>query len=121
MDIKFSRLSLPSSGVAVIAVTEENIQSDNLVKFIDKSPIKFTGKKGQIIPAAHPKEHDLDLVLLGLGETADLVKTIRDIGGTLSQFCNNSKIENISVIIDEIDNSPIEISDIAAEMALALV
>jgi leucyl aminopeptidase len=122
MDIKFSRLSLPSNGVAVIAVTEENVQSDNLVKFIDKSPIKFTGKKGQIIPAAHPKEHDLDLVLLlGLGKTTDLnKKTMRDIGGKLSLFCNSSKIENISVIIDEIDNAPIEISDIAAEMAFGV-
>ena len=122
MDIKFSRLSLPSSGVAVIAVTEENIQSDNLVKFIDKSPVKFTGKKGQIVPAAHPKEHDLDLVLLlGLGKTADLdINNVRNIGGKLSQFCNGLKITKLSIIIDEIDNSPIEAATIAAQMAFGI-
>lgn len=64
MEIKFSKLSLPSSGVVIIAVNEENIDSDNLVKFTEKSPVKFEGKSGQIVPASHPDDHDLDLVLL---------------------------------------------------------
>ena len=119
MNINFSKLSLPSSGVAVIAVTSENINSSNLVKFIDKSPVKFTGELGQIIPASHPKEHDLDLVLLvGLGKTAEMnVAKIHKIGGQIAKYFNNIKISKASIIIDEIENSPLETAIIASEMA----
>jgi len=119
MKIKFSKLSLPSNGVAVIAVTQENINSDNLAKFIAKSPVKFEGKSGQIVPASHPQEHDLDLVLLvGLGKAAEITKArMRKIGGKITKFFNSTKIAQASIILDEVENSPIDNSLIAAHIA----
>lgn len=119
MKIRFSKLSLPSNGVAVIAVTQENINSENLARFIAKSPVKFEGKLGQIIPASHPQEHDLDLVLLvGLGKSAEINKAqMRKVGGNITKFFNTTKIERASIILDAVENSPIGSSEIAAQMA----
>lgn len=119
MEIKFSKLSLPSSGVAVIVVSQENINSENLAKFIAKSPVKFEGKLGQIVPASHPQEHDLDLVLLvGLGKAAEINKArMRKVGGKLTKFFNSIKILQASIIVDEVEHSPIETSLVAAHIA----
>ena len=119
MKINFSKLSLPSNGIAVIAVSQENIRSENLAKFIAKSPVKFEGKLGQIIPASHPEEHELDLVLLvGLGKTSKITKArMRNVGSKITQFFNSIKSDKASIILDEVENSPIDTSMIAAHMA----
>ena len=120
MDIKFSKLSLPSSGVAIIAIAEELINSDNLSKFIKKSPIKFTGEFGQIIPASHPNEHNLDLILLvGLGKFSSISNDkARILGGKICVELNNLKIEKSTVIIEDTHNEDISCAEIAANIAI---
>jgi leucyl aminopeptidase len=119
MDIKFSKLSLPSSGVAIIGVFSELLDSDNLKKFISKSPIEFTAKYGQIVPASHPDEHDLDLVLLvGLGSASDLSDDkARDLGGKITVELNRLKIIKSAMIIEDTHDETVSCADIAANIA----
>ena len=120
MDIKFSKLSLPSSGVAIIGVFSELLDSDNLSKFISKSPIDFNAKYGQIVPASHPDEHNLDLVLLvGLGSASDLnADKARSLGGKITVELNRLKINKSAMIIEDIHDEKISCSEITANIAL---
>ncbi|MBL6785627.1 MAG: leucyl aminopeptidase [Rickettsiales bacterium] len=120
MDIKFSKLSLPSSGVAIIGISKELLNSDNLSKFINKSPIEFTADYGQIVPASHPDEHNLDLVLLvGLGEFTNLdANKSRNLGGKITLELNRLKISRSAIIIEDIHSDDVSCADIVAQIAL---
>ncbi|MBT4921566.1 MAG: leucyl aminopeptidase [Rickettsiales bacterium] len=119
MDIKFSKLSLPSSGVALIGICSELLHSDNLAKFINKSPIEFTAKFGQIVSASHPDEHNLDLVLLvGLGSFAELTPDkARTLGGKISVELNHLKIERSAMIIEDTHSEEVSCAEISANIA----
>ncbi len=119
LEVKFSKLSLPSSGVAVIVVTEEDLGSSNLEKFIAKAPVKFTASFGQLVPASQPDQHDLDLVLLvGLGKSTEITETkCRALGGKLADYFNGAKLDRAAIIIDEISNAEMETGEIAADIA----
>ena len=119
MEVKFSKLSLPSKGVALILVTEESKNSENLTKFIAKAPVKFEASFGQIIPASEPDEHDLDLVILvGLGKASDITEgKMRSLGGKIQVYLNQMKLAKTSIIIDEIENTTLSTGNIAAQIA----
>jgi leucyl aminopeptidase len=122
MEIKFSRLSLPSKGVVVIGVTDDNINSENFTRFIQKSPVDFNAEYGKIVPAAHPEDHNLDLVLLvGLGKSAEITKSrIRKIGGKLAAYLKRIQVEEISLIVAGIENSPRNVASVAIDLVLGL-
>jgi len=122
MEVKFSKLSLPSRGVAVILITKENLNSENLAKFTRKSPVKFSADYGQIIPTSQPDEHDLDLVILvGLGQASKISENkMRNLGGKITSFFQQNKLEQASIIIDEIENTIVETGQIAAEIAYGM-
>jgi leucyl aminopeptidase len=119
MRVKFSKLSLPGKGVAIIAVTQENQNSDNLAKFIKKSHLAFTAELGQVVPAAHPADHDLDLVLLvGLGKTSEITEAnMRFVGTQISIYLNREKVSEAALIIDELSNSKVAMENVATHIA----
>ncbi|MCP4481621.1 MAG: leucyl aminopeptidase [bacterium] len=119
MKISFSKLSFPNTGVAVIAVTQENVNSETLAKFIAKSPAKFKGKFGHIVPASPPQEHDLDLILLvGLGKKTEIsTARMRKVGANMMKCLNANKIAEASIILDEGKNASLGNSTIAAHLA----
>lgn len=120
MEIKFSKLSLPSSGVAIIAVTKEQKNLDHLKKFVVKSPTDFQADFAELIPASHPEEHNLDLIILmGLGSSKELnEEKARKLGGKLCAYLSGLKITKASIILDTLENTEIKTCKVATELAL---
>ena len=121
--IEFSKLSLPSSGVVALLVSEENKNSETLNKFTNNTLVEFTAKFGEITPVSSPKEYDLSLVVLvGIGKESEINKTqSRKLGAKLAGYLNSLKLDKATVVIDNISSFESQkIAEIAAELAYGI-
>ncbi len=122
MQIEFSKLSLPSAGVVVLIVSEEEKNSEQLQKFIEKAPTDFKAEFAEITPASHPKEHELDLVLLvGIGANKDItLAKSRKLGAKILSSLSSLKLKKATILLGETTNVDCSNVEIAANVAYGM-
>ena len=122
MEINFSNLSLPSGGVALIAVYQDDLELADVKRFSSKAIAEFSAKKGEFIIASSPEDVKLDcVILIGLGKKDDFSELdAEEVGAGIYSYLKNHKISEAAVIINEAENLKISTAEMAVNMAFGV-
>ncbi|MEM9877797.1 MAG: leucyl aminopeptidase [Pseudomonadota bacterium] len=129
MQISFSPINLPKTGVVVLfarASATLGEMGESADKALDGALTRlikigrFRGEKGQFAELAAPNLGRTTRILLaGIGKPADLtLNHVEQLGGRVMARLLTSGEKSISVVVDEFDDCPLKASEIAAHVAI---